>query len=125
MNKIREKIKPHLFTIILFLTMTIISVITDVVIGKFSLYKYIAYAIIFILMLVIVLTANLGFLGKIWKFLAERLNKYKLPIIMFLIMLVVTGIFDTLSNGFEIYKYVAYGVVLLILVILALYKKIE
>lgn len=58
-------------------------------------------------------------LKKIW----EKIKEYKATIIMYLMMLVVSVVCDVIFSGFNIFKYGAYAIVLIVLVIVMIKYK--
>lgn len=61
----------------------------------------------------------INFFKKIW----EKIKQYRAVIIMYLMMLAVSIVSDIVFGGFNIIKYIAYAVLLTILVIIMLVYK--
>ncbi|MEI0496622.1 hypothetical protein R4J09_14620 [Brachyspira intermedia] len=60
-----------------------------------------------------------NFLSKIW----SKIKQYRAVIIMYLMMLAVSIVSDIMFGGFNIIKYIAYAVLLTILVIVMVVYK--
>lgn len=60
-----------------------------------------------------------NFLIKIW----DKIKQYRAVIIMYLMMLIVSIVSDIVFGGFNIIKYIAYAVLLTILVIVMVVYK--
>lgn len=54
-SKVWERIKKHKKAIILYLTMVIITIISDIIFGGFNPFKYIAYSILMVIAFVIMI----------------------------------------------------------------------
>lgn len=54
-SKVWERIKKHKKAIVLYLTMVVITIISDIIFGGFNLFKYIAYSILTIIAFVIMI----------------------------------------------------------------------
>lgn len=59
------------------------------------------------------------FFSKVW----ERIKKHKKAIILYIVMVVVSVVSDIIFGGFNIFKYIAYGVLMVIaFVVMIKYK---
>lgn len=54
-SKVWERIKKHKKAIVLYLTMVVITIISDIIFGGFNPFKYIAYSILMIIAFVIMI----------------------------------------------------------------------
>lgn len=59
------------------------------------------------------------FFSKVW----ERIKKHKKAIVLYIVMIAVSVVSDIIFGGFNIFKYIAYGVLMIIaFVVMIKYK---
>lgn len=132
LNKIWNKIKEYKTSIIIYFIMLTISIGLDIVMGGFNSIKYIAYAILFIVLITIMIVYKQQIKNAVDQAIENNKlyfkKKYKVTIIMYFMLLAVSIVSDIIfaplcpfGSGFNIAKYIIYGLVLII--IIALLKK--
>lgn len=55
LKKIKDKLKEYRGVILMYLSMLLISIISDIFFGGFNLIKYIVYSILFIILVIIMI----------------------------------------------------------------------
>lgn len=76
--KVWERIKKHKKAIILYLTMVVITIISDIIFEGFNLFKYIAYGILMIIAFIVMIKYKdqiSNIVDKVEEKIDENLNK--------------------------------------------------
>lgn len=77
-SKVWERIKKHKKAIILYLTMIVITIISDIIFGGFNPFKYIAYGILMIIAFIVMIKYKdqiSNIVDKVEEKIDENLNK--------------------------------------------------
>uniref|UniRef100_UPI0026212F5E hypothetical protein n=1 Tax=Brachyspira sp. TaxID=1977261 RepID=UPI0026212F5E len=94
LKRIWDKIKEYKASIILYFIMLIVSVGTDIFMGGFNPPKYIAYAFLFAVLLIVMKVYKQKINNALDQAIENNklyfLKKYKITVIMYLMMLAVS-----------------------------------
>lgn len=77
-SKVWERIKKHKKAIVLYLTMVVITIISDIIFGGFNIFKYIAYGILMIIAFIVMIKYKdkiSNIVDKVEEKIDENLNK--------------------------------------------------
>lgn len=132
LKKIWDKVKEYKAGIIIYFIMLAVSIGTDMFMGGFNPPKYTAYAVLFIVLIAVMIFYKQKIKNALDQAIENHklyfLKKYKITVIIYLMMLSVSIVSDIFfahlcpfGSGFSIIKYIIYALVLII--IIALLKK--